>query len=99
MISKKHIHLPVECFYCGIEILTKWEHTYDHFIPLSRGGENDFSNLVECCKKCNSDKADKIIEEWLPEIEHKLMKFQEQSPNHPALEKYKILSKNLKDML
>jgi hypothetical protein len=29
----------------------------DHVIPRSRGGSNDLSNLVLCCRSCNSSKG------------------------------------------
>lgn len=47
------------CFYCGKK-LTLSSSTLDHCIPKSKGGSDDFDNLVLACKKCNQDKADKI---------------------------------------
>jgi 5-methylcytosine-specific restriction endonuclease McrA len=37
--------------------------TKDHVIPLSKGGNSTFSNLVSCCKACNSYKDNKTPEE------------------------------------
>ena len=34
--------------------------TIDHFIPLNKGGCNDFSNLVLACRECNRLKSDNI---------------------------------------
>ena len=48
------------CFYCGS--LDKL--TIDHKLPISRGGDNDFNNLVPACRSCNSRKHNKTIEEW-----------------------------------
>ena len=39
------------CVYCG-----KPGQTIDHFIPLKRGGTNDFENLVIACSGCNASK-------------------------------------------
>jgi hypothetical protein len=39
-----------ECVYCG----SKRNLTLDHVIPKSRGGKNDWTNLVTSCQKCNS---------------------------------------------
>lgn len=48
------------CVYCAatenIEI--------DHVLPVSRGGTDDFENLVPACGPCNRSKGAKLIEEW-----------------------------------
>lgn len=48
-----------ECVYCG----SKKELTIDHVIPKSKGGKNDWINLVTSCFKCNLKKADRTPEE------------------------------------
>lgn len=49
-----------QCTYCGgTEGLT-----FDHLIPVSRGGPNIASNLVPACKSCNCSKGNKDIFEW-----------------------------------
>lgn len=48
-----------ECVYCG----SKKNLTLDHVIPKSRGGTNDWTNLVTCCSKCNRDKDNKTPDE------------------------------------
>lgn len=35
----------------------------DHIAPRSRGGTNDYRNLVTACADCNLHKSDKIIDE------------------------------------
>jgi 5-methylcytosine-specific restriction endonuclease McrA len=45
-----------QCQYCGV-IEVPRDMTIDHVIPRSRGGENTWSNLVTCCKKCNQKKG------------------------------------------
>lgn len=47
------------CVYCGS---TK-SLTLDHVIPKSRGGTNEWTNLVTSCIKCNLKKADRTPEE------------------------------------
>ena len=47
------------CHYCGSERIGT-----DHVIPLSRGGRNDWRNLVRCCPSCNSRKGGRTPEEW-----------------------------------
>ena len=48
-----------ECVYCG----SKKELTLDHVLPKSRGGSNEWTNLVTSCMKCNRKKADKTPDE------------------------------------
>lgn len=48
-----------QCVYCG----SKKDLTLDHVIPKSRGGKNDWFNLVASCSKCNLKKADRTPEE------------------------------------
>lgn len=48
-----------ECVYCG----SKKQLTLDHVIPKSRGGRNEWTNLVTCCFKCNLKKGNKTPEE------------------------------------
>ncbi|EWS82419.1 HNH endonuclease [Brachybacterium phenoliresistens] len=56
------------CAYCGrsvskspaIEALLA---TVDHIMPVSRGGESSWLNLVSACKECNNRKADRTPEE------------------------------------
>jgi 5-methylcytosine-specific restriction endonuclease McrA len=43
------------CAYCGGEA-----DTVDHIVPKSLGGGNEPGNLLACCRRCNSAKADRI---------------------------------------
>lgn len=49
-----------KCACCGCK-LNKDNFTVDHVIPLSRGGTNDFDNLLPLCNKCNGNKADMFV--------------------------------------
>jgi len=51
-----------QCQYCGIIEAPK-DMTIDHVIPRSRDGENTWTNLVTCCKKCNQKKRDRTPKE------------------------------------
>jgi 5-methylcytosine-specific restriction endonuclease McrA len=44
-----------KCGYCE----SKSNLTLDHIIPKSKGGKNSWTNLVTCCKKCNTKKDDR----------------------------------------
>jgi len=37
----------------------------DHIVPISKGGTNDFDNLTTSCRKCNRQKKDKSVEQFL----------------------------------
>lgn len=56
-----------QCVYCG----SRKELTLDHVIPKSRGGQNDWTNLVTSCSKCNVKKADRTPEEAKMKMSHK----------------------------
>jgi 5-methylcytosine-specific restriction endonuclease McrA len=55
-----------QCVYCG----SKKELTLDHVIPKSKGGPNDWENLVTSCSKCNIKKADRTPEEAKMKMSH-----------------------------
>ncbi|EMO27410.1 HNH endonuclease domain protein [Leptospira interrogans serovar Bataviae str. HAI135] len=40
----------------------------DHLIPLAKGGKSIKANLVPACKKCNSEKKNKLPFEFDSEI-------------------------------
>ncbi|KAK9938972.1 hypothetical protein M0R45_015682 [Rubus argutus] len=47
------------CQYCS----SRENLTIDHVIPIARGGEWKWENLVTACSKCNSKKGQKTLEE------------------------------------
>ncbi len=51
------------CYYCGKKFPPK-ELTMDHIIPIARGGKSVKTNLVPCCKECNSKKRYMLPMEW-----------------------------------
>lgn len=53
-----------KCFYCKCKLTFKTS-TLDHKIPTSRGGDDSYKNLVLSCKKCNNEKGNRTVEEWL----------------------------------
>ena len=50
------------CQYCGAQGV---QMECDHIVPISKGGDNDPSNLVAACVPCNRSKGAKSVEEWL----------------------------------
>jgi 5-methylcytosine-specific restriction endonuclease McrA len=54
------------CQYCGrsvVELKPRHALTRDHVVPLSRGGNNDWSNVVTACSPCNTRKANNLPSE------------------------------------
>lgn len=64
VVTRKNILLRDggRCQYCGQRFESS-ELTLDHVVPRSRGGKNEWSNLVTACKKDNHRKADRTPEE------------------------------------
>ncbi len=50
------------CAYCGKSI-PYTATTLDHVIPLSKGGDSSWENLVNCCHSCNQHKGNHAPEE------------------------------------
>lgn len=49
------------CGYCLVDLreLPKSLRTWDHMLPIVRGGSNTPENMIPCCKSCNSRKKDR----------------------------------------
>lgn len=52
------------CAYCGTGIEDGVELSLDHVTPHCNGGNNHESNLVTCCKKCNSSRGNRSVSEF-----------------------------------
>lgn len=50
------------CLYCGGSFGIH-ELSRDHVKPISRGGDNVWTNVVTSCRRCNNRKADRLPEE------------------------------------
>ncbi|MEX2953502.1 HNH endonuclease [Serratia fonticola] len=51
------------CAYCGV-LLSSESLTVDHVLPKHRGGDNSVTNLLACCRPCNTAKGTKTMEQW-----------------------------------
>ncbi len=50
------------CMYCG-ERFHRRDLSRDHIRPLSRGGRDEWNNVVSACKRCNNHKAGQTPEQ------------------------------------
>ena len=57
------------CAYCGKKIEFD-DMTIDHIVPQSKGGKNTDDNIVPCCQLCNSQKANRSLEEFRAFLEN-----------------------------
>lgn len=64
------------CYYCEREFKDEnygtnrpLARTRDHIVPLSRGGVNNRSNLIDCCIECNNFKASFLLIEFVEVIQ------------------------------
>lgn len=46
------------CQYCSRRLKTE-QLTYDHIVPVARGGEKTWENIVTCCVSCNHRKGNR----------------------------------------
>jgi hypothetical protein len=60
-----------QCPYCGKDqyrVSFREKIEIDHFIPISRGGQNVPWNLLPVCKPCNRKKKDRLPADFLPAV-------------------------------
>ena len=53
-----------ECQYCKKQ-LTRFTATLDHITPVSKGGGNEYDNVITACRECNSKKTGKYLGDFL----------------------------------
>ena len=77
---KSIVERDKNCVYCG----SSERLSFDHIVPISKGGKSELNNLVIACMKCNLSKNRSDVKEWckhkgegLPGIVKDLLKKQE----------------------
>ncbi|MGP3699222.1 HNH endonuclease [Rhodobacter sp. NSM] len=57
--------LMLELFEGGCAYCDQQAETWDHVVPVSKGGTTEPRNIVPACIACNSSKRDRDLDEWL----------------------------------
>lgn len=53
------------CVYCGLHADDAASHHHlDHLTPRSHGGLDAATNLVVCCRRCNSARRNLTVAQW-----------------------------------
>lgn len=60
------------CVYCGLTLEQGAELSLDHLKPHSKGGGNESTNLVTCCKTCNSARGSRPVATFCGAVAHYL---------------------------
>jgi hypothetical protein len=75
------------CFWCEVPLVQPTQGTHsdrqctaEHLIPRAKGGTNDKLNIVAACQRCNGNRGDQPIEQWLVRVKLRLEK--EGNPQH-----------------
>jgi len=53
-----------KCHYCEKQ-LTRFSATLDHIQPVSKSGDNSFSNLITACLHCNAERGNKPVMDYI----------------------------------
>ena len=51
------------CAYCHYQEKHK-ELTLDHIIPIKKGGDDSYTNLLPACRTCNLSKGHQAVRQW-----------------------------------
>lgn len=78
------------CAYCGEQFLFK-DLSRDHVKPISKGGDDVWSNVVTACVPCNTKKGNKLLHETSLELIY--------LPYTPDFYEYLILKQGQKKIL
>jgi 5-methylcytosine-specific restriction endonuclease McrA len=58
----------LSCAYCGDSAENGAKLTIDHITPISKGGNNDTSNLVTCCHRCNCSRGNRSVTQFAKSV-------------------------------
>lgn len=79
------------CQYCGVVDETGGILTIDHVVPRSKGGGDEWNNVVTACMSCNGEKSDSLLKNTRFHLKKKPRK-----PSFSQLLKYRLRQSNEK---
>lgn len=53
-----------QCSYCSATFGDANKVTWDHVVPITRGGSDSIGNLLPACERCNQSKNSKLLVVW-----------------------------------
>ena len=56
-----HLRDGAACVYCSASVEDGARLTLDHVRPVSKGGNNEATNIVSCCGRCNSSRGNRSV--------------------------------------
>lgn len=71
IILKKY---DIKCTYCNSKIKNLKNLTLDHVFPQSLGGKDCEENVVIACRKCNLNKRDLLLTDFIKKYNIKITK-------------------------
>ena len=74
------------CYWCGKHESEGIELSLDHLLPWIYFGADKHTNLVTCCRKCNSTRGDKKLRQWYKVLENEFGK---------SLEELQVIKKRI----
>lgn len=51
------------CAYCSNAFASELDLTRDHIHPVSKGGKDEWNNVVTACRRCNHKKSDNLLKD------------------------------------
>lgn len=72
MIAEQDV-VFIFCYYCGKVLNGRRDKSKDHIIPVSKYGNNEGVNKVDCCRSCNELKGSLTLEKFYEEVRLKVV--------------------------
>jgi len=75
------------CHYCGAKPPQALLQV-DHILPVSKGGTNDFDNLITSCQACNLGKSNTLLNDVKPDMRNAIREMKERESQIEEYRKY-----------
>jgi hypothetical protein len=65
--------MSFHCYYCDKILTGRTDKSKDHIIPISKYGNNQDINKVDCCRACNTLKSNLTLESFMEAVLQKVV--------------------------